>query len=315
MPFIEQLGQEMAGNSANGVLGIALGAYNDKRQVQQQRRLQDLQLEGDKTRMERQLQMWKDTSYGAQKEQMVKAGINPALLYGMGGGGGQTTGNAGSSAGGTATQGGGNEVLGMVGMGIQSKMAQAQVEVMQSQADLNKAQAEKTRGVDTAEGEARINSLTAGVENTKAQAILTGIQTEIAQVQAVVSRQTINDQMHTIENLANKSSAELSKLQLDNQLSASQMNDKIKLLRQELVNAALQATAIKENINLTKEQINKISNDILVNWGQLDVNAQNANTQQKLQEFTTGHPDLQKLLGGAIQRIADAVQDPLPAKK
>lgn len=48
------------------------------------------------------LQQWKDTNYEAQRREMEKAGLNPGLMYGMGGGGG-TTANAGS---GGSAQGG-----------------------------------------------------------------------------------------------------------------------------------------------------------------------------------------------------------------
>ena len=46
----------------------------------------------------RNLQMWKDTNFGAQRNEMEKAGLSVGLMYGNGGG------QAASTAGGTATQ-------------------------------------------------------------------------------------------------------------------------------------------------------------------------------------------------------------------
>ena len=45
----------------------------------------------------RNLQMWKDTNFGAQRNEMEKAGLSVGLMYGNGGG------SAASTAGGTAT--------------------------------------------------------------------------------------------------------------------------------------------------------------------------------------------------------------------
>ena len=46
----------------------------------------------------RNLQMWKDTNFGAQRAEMEDAGLSVGLMYGNGGG------QAASTAGGTATQ-------------------------------------------------------------------------------------------------------------------------------------------------------------------------------------------------------------------
>ena len=54
------------------------------------------QLAIDKLKMEEQrkiqMQMWKDTNYAAQVEEMKKAGLSIGLMYGKGGAGGATTG-------------------------------------------------------------------------------------------------------------------------------------------------------------------------------------------------------------------------------
>lgn len=308
------MGMQTAQNVADSTIGLALGALNDKRQLKQQRRLQDLQLEGNKTLQERQLQMWKDTSYPAQKEQMEKAGLNPALMYGMGGGGGQTTGSLGLPTGGQAPSGS-HEAIDMSQLGIQRSMAEAQIQVMESQADLNKATAEKTRGVDTAEGEATINKLAADVENINAQKKLTQIDTELRQVQASVSRQTINDQMRAIENIANKGSIEISQLQLSNQLDQSTMDDKIKLLRQQVITAGLEAQLTDAKITHTKAQVEEIAAKISQGWEGLDNQAKQIQIQKFTAEFQANHPGLMNALGGAVQRLADAVSKPTGERK
>ena len=52
---------------------------------------------------DQQLAMWNATNYGAQTAHLQAAGLNPALMYGAGGGGSTT---AGSGAGGQATASG-----------------------------------------------------------------------------------------------------------------------------------------------------------------------------------------------------------------
>ena len=86
--------------------------------------------------MNKELQMWQDTNYSAQIDQMKKAGVNPALLYGQSGGGGTTTGGSTPGINGTGAPSGGGEILAMQGMGLQTQMMQANIELAKSQANL-----------------------------------------------------------------------------------------------------------------------------------------------------------------------------------
>ena len=128
MPIWEQLGMQAAGN----VLGLGLGLINDRRQLAQQERLQKLEIQGSKELTDyntaKQLQMWKNTSYPAQREMMEKAGLNPGLMYGMGGGGGQTAAISPGHASGSDAPKGGGEVLGMGLMGQQAALVKAQID-------------------------------------------------------------------------------------------------------------------------------------------------------------------------------------------
>jgi hypothetical protein len=90
-------------------LGMLQGAFNMFGAGQQHRRQKELmgiqfgnQQQLNRQGHEIQMDMWNKTNYGAQIEHMKKAGLNPALMYGMSGGGGTT---AGSQGGGSASSG------------------------------------------------------------------------------------------------------------------------------------------------------------------------------------------------------------------
>ena len=96
--FAAGLGMQAASQAASGLIGTGMGllleGHNDRRQLRQQEKLQNLEIKGSKELTDynaaKQLEMWKATNYPAQVEQMKLAGLNPALAYGMGGGGGVT---------------------------------------------------------------------------------------------------------------------------------------------------------------------------------------------------------------------------------
>lgn len=178
MPGFGDLGMTMAGNAAGAVLGMALQKGQDRRQREQAKKMQEMQIAGSKELTDynaaKQLQMWKDTSYGAQKEQMMKAGINPALMYGMGGGGGQSnsvaTGSV-SSGGGPST---GGEIQSMMGMGM---MSAAQIALLRAQKENIEADT-KNKLTDA--------GYTGGAktDNTKADTVLKGSQKDKTDLEA-----------------------------------------------------------------------------------------------------------------------------------
>ena len=85
-----------------------MGRLLQRQEVEQSQRLLDQQTEAQSNLMkqskDQQLAMWNATNYGAQTAHLQAAGLNTALMYGAGGGGGSTT--AGSGAGGQATASG-----------------------------------------------------------------------------------------------------------------------------------------------------------------------------------------------------------------
>lgn len=118
--------------AGSNLMGMFSSNTNQKRQYGQTKNLMGLQNQYQKGLNQQghdlQMDMWNKTNYGAQMKHMKEAGLNPALMYGMGGGGGSTTGS----------QGGGSQSMGGVeqqkNMGIEGAMAMAQMELMKAQA-------------------------------------------------------------------------------------------------------------------------------------------------------------------------------------
>lgn len=153
MSVIGQLGMQAAGAAIGTGFGLLQGSINDRRQRRQQEELQKLQIAGQKEmtdyQYQKMLQMWKDTNYSAQVSELNKAGLNPALMYGMSGGGGATVGGGGGGnvSGGNAPSGGG-EMQAMSAMGIQMAQTAAQTELLKEQAKNVAADTENKQGVE-----------------------------------------------------------------------------------------------------------------------------------------------------------------------
>ena len=88
--FAAGLGMQAASQAASGLIGTGMGllleGHNDRRQLRQQEKLQNLEIKCSKELTDynaaKQLEMWKSTNYPALVEQMKLAGLNPTKLLG-----------------------------------------------------------------------------------------------------------------------------------------------------------------------------------------------------------------------------------------
>lgn len=277
----EQTGQQVASGAAGGIMGLVLSGINDRRQLKQQERLQNLQMKGNKAMMDysmsKELQMWKDTSYPAQMEMLKKAGLNPGLMYGMGGGGGQTIGSpTGAVEGGKAPQGGG-EIPEMMGMGMQLAMMKSQKELVDAQAAEIRSRIpgnEKEPGLK----EAQTNSLLQGIKNQKAQETLTNIQSGIQQLELRFLGDTMELRKSQVNYEVSKLNEEISILETQKDLDKKTATIKEGLLRAELANKVMdtylkQAQKIKAGQEVV-ESITRVKMMIEENMREWDKMAQ-----------------------------------------
>lgn len=130
------LGQA-AGAAAGGIFGLIGQRARMNRQQQHNLALMNqqytnqrqLNLQGHQLQMD----MWNKTNYPAQMAMLKEAGLNPALMYGMSGGGGTTT---GSQGGGSAS--GGQAGMLDIGSALAAAKTAAEIDLLNSQSDLTK---------------------------------------------------------------------------------------------------------------------------------------------------------------------------------
>lgn len=200
---IGQLGMKALEIGAGALAGKALGIGSGARQIKQQQKLQDQQIKGNKEmadyNQQKQMEMWRDTNYTAQREQMMKAGLNPGLMYGMSGGGGTTT---GSGSGGSVQGATADGEVARTGMGLQ----------MASQLALLNAQKENIEA-DTANKKAQTGQTTVttetekGTQQAKIDQAKTEAQTAIEEMWLKTNERTISD--HTIKQRVEMTAQEL----------------------------------------------------------------------------------------------------------
>lgn len=255
MSFIKKLGEQVGG----GIIGTGMGMLDEaisgssrrRKQVEQQKKLTDINVAAQKDLMslaqEQQLQMWKDTSFSAQMRELANAGLNPALIYGGGGegvtgtigGGGVGTGQASTEAEQKTAQ------TQAQALGLQMAKTSAEIDVLKSQAEKNKADADYTGGAKT--------------EETKAIATLNELNADILATERDVRFDLIRTQ-------ARKANEELRILINDADISDEVKIDKILQYKAEVKETIVNILNKVAETELTKRQIDEIDEKIEIAW-------------------------------------------------
>lgn len=173
MSFIKALSSQVgktASDAGGAIVGYGLslldnalfGEKRRRQQLEQQQKLTDIGTRQSLTLMDAQrqneLQMWKDTNYSAQMEQLRQAGLNPAMIYAQGGGEGVTGSfsTSGNQTGRAATDAEQKQMdIAQQGMGLQMAMMKAQIKNINADTQEKQAAAELSQAKSTTENKQR----------------------------------------------------------------------------------------------------------------------------------------------------------------
>lgn len=292
------------GTAAGAVGGAIYGAIStkvrNKRQFEEQKQLYDIQARHNedlaKFNQDLATDTWKQTGPVGQMEQLNKAGLNPALIYGDASGGGGTTGNVQAGATGTASAPGYGDASAYTGMGIQLA---TQLKLLQAQKENIEANTQKTIAETPGEGQTQakiateIGSLTQGIQSDKAKQALTEVQTQISQIELQIKTETKEDVSQQITDAARKTNEELQILQNQNTITTYEAQNAQATANENLIALQLKNDNMRKQLNLTDEQIKQIANSI-----------KNDNTrvaiEQKVKDITGSEELVGKIIGNIM---------------
>lgn len=246
-----------------------------------------------------QLDIWNATNYSAQKAHMEKAGLNPGLLYGMGGSGGATTGNANAPMPDTARAN--------IGMGIGSGSNAAELALLNAQREnidadtkLKETEAKLKGGPQTAQTEMQTEVLAQELANKREDYQIKRLEQTLKNIENWEKQESQADRLRYIEFQTNLAMRQLEQIENEVFVSSATINDQITKIRQEAIGAALQNELTKEQTKIPKEQIKKWAEEIAQNWETIDISKFKA-------EIDANYPGMGSVLGKMMNTVIESI--------
>lgn len=276
---MKELGMAI-GTAAGSVFGSLMGNKMQQDQFGNQLTLMKKQHEYNEASanaaQERAYEMWEKTNYAAQINQMKKANLSPALMYGQGGAGGGTV--SGAQGQGTSQPTDRSIEMKLKGqeMGLQLANLASQIKLNESQANKNNAEADKTAGVDTKLAENTIENLISQTKNEKDRNILIWADKRLKEATAEMQEasaklasgknEKVGYEIKLITKGLDKMEAEMKGLSLDNELKEKTMKSKIE--EAEMSVKALMNSILVGNsqIRLNNQQAEAITDKVMQDW-------------------------------------------------
>lgn len=268
------------GTAAGSIFGSLTGSKMQQEQFGNQLTLMKKQHEYNEASANaaqaRAYEMWEKTNYAAQIEQMKKAGLSPALMYGQAGAGGGTI--SGAQGQGTSQPTDRSIEMKLKGqeIGLQLANLASQIKLNESQANKNNAEANKTAGVDTELAKTSIENLISQTKNEKDRNTLIWADKRFKEAAADMQEASaklasgqntkIGYEINLIEKSLDKMNLDMNGIELDNELKRRVMDSKVQ--EAEISVKALMNSILVGNsqIRLNNQEAEAITDKVMQDW-------------------------------------------------
>lgn len=233
------------GDIAAPVIGGVISALGigekrqDRRQIEQQKKLNEMDMVNAERMRNLQMKTWHETNYGAQMKEAKDAGLSMSI-FGKGGG------SSGATMGTPSTTNSGNAAN-----AAQSGQTALSQGMAMAQLGLMKAQKENIEA-DTA-------NKTAGAGNIN-------VKTEGDKIDVGTKKETQKDNIRLAAMTAEDKALDVRMKTIDNEIQRATSNDEIKKIKANAIGAELENAATKQGINLDKARINEIAVRLEQEW-------------------------------------------------
>lgn len=291
----------LAGAGAGLLTGL-VGGDQDKKQLEQQQKLTDMSVAAQKQLYD---YTFNQDTYGRDVKNMKAAGLNPALLYGLGGASGQT-GTTGSGGTGTASGAADREMAKsqMAAVNLEQAKVKSEISVNESMAEKYKAEAEKTSGVDTEKVHSEIGEIGATIDK---------IAEEVKNFQ--VSRRLMEIESNLKGAQTEKAMQEIINLRTQNKIDEGQAKSLIEITVQQAMNEKIKGIVMKKGLEMTDAQMKNMASQIAVEWGKIAVSTEsNKISQDKIDvdqifnNYKMKHPNVMEHVGGMLEELKEGAK-------
>lgn len=336
--FAQQLGQQVATSAASGAASSAggeimswvgellFGNRRRKKQIEQQQKLTEIQKEANMQLAEHGMGLQKQlfdytAAYNSpeqQRKRIEEAGMNPALMYGMQGIGGGTTGSqttsgvSGSQAANEAELA--NAATQRIGMGLQMAMQKAQIKNIEADTKQKEAEAEKTATVDTELTKMSIKDITATINNKEVQRESLLLDNDLKILEYTVMYDTTQDRANEIKYRAKSAKETLLELQRNNEIGEEVKQQVIDSYQLRLQDIATDIILKETNTQVNREQAKKIIQDVTNSIKDMELKGKQVDIQEIEAAIKASMPGIQHLIGGFGLKTISWLYQGMPLK-
>uniref|UniRef100_A0AAU8AZ90 DNA pilot protein n=1 Tax=Dulem virus 218 TaxID=3145695 RepID=A0AAU8AZ90_9VIRU len=269
-----------------GAAGVIGGAVlgNQARQQQTNEEYQKMMYQGNINKdlanhtMKNQKELWDYTNYPNQVKQMKLAGLNPALMYGTAGQGGQSSAGQTGPVGLSDSKGVAMQQQQMA-MGLQLAQIASQIKVNDSVAEKNKAEAAKTAGVDTEATKTGIEKMIAETANEKVKKGLIYAGTRLQDALEELNRAKVDEigwNIRNIEKSIELMGRNIEATDLDNELKSRTMDTEVQRAVASLENIMADTLVKQSQEKVNVQEAKAIAEGVKQKWEQVFIGLKEA---------------------------------------